>query len=83
MTHGPSIVFTRKTVVDESFIRGSSNICNSIAGIVARYLHPYTMHQDMPTGLFTRWEFDSDMQKFKVRHYHPRNFENMVKFPIS
>ena len=36
------------------------------------------MCQDMPTGLYTRWEFDSDMQKFKARHNRSRNFENKV-----
>ena len=31
----PSIVFTRKAVVDETFIRKSANICKSIVGIDA------------------------------------------------
>ena len=68
MTGGPSIVFTRKAVVDETFIRNSSNICKSIVGIDASQLYPFSMCQDMPTGLYTRWEFDTDMQKFKARH---------------
>ena len=78
MTGGPSIVFTRKAVVDETFIRDSSNVCKSIVGIDASQLYPYSMCQDMPTGLYTRWEFDSDMQKFEARHNRSRNFENMV-----
>ena len=32
----------------------------------------------MPTGLYTRCEFDTEMQKFKARHNQTRNFENMV-----
>ena len=36
------------------------------------------MCQDMPTGLYTRWEFDTDIQKFNARHNRARNFENMV-----
>ena len=32
---GPSIVFTRKAVVDDFFIRNSGNICKSIVGIDA------------------------------------------------
>ena len=32
---GPSIVFLRKAVVDETFIRKSGNICKSIVGIDA------------------------------------------------
>ena len=35
---GPSIVFTRKAVVDETFIRKSTNICKSIVGIDAGQL---------------------------------------------
>ena len=35
MVGGPSIIFTRKTVVDETFIRDSGNICKSIVGIDA------------------------------------------------
>ena len=35
MVGGPSIVFTRKAVVDETFIGNSSNLCNSIVGIDA------------------------------------------------
>ena len=35
MVGGPSIVFNRKAVVDETFIRKSSNLCKSIVGIDA------------------------------------------------
>ena len=40
---GTSFVFTRKTVVDENFIRKSSNLCKSIVGIDASELYPYSM----------------------------------------
>ena len=33
MTGGPSIVFTRKAVVNETFIRKSKNVCKAIVGI--------------------------------------------------
>ena len=33
---GPSINFTGKAVVDETFIRKSTNLCKSIAGIDSR-----------------------------------------------
>ena len=75
MTGGPSIVFTRKAVVDKAFIRDSSNICKSIVGIDASQFYPYSRCQDMPTWLYTRWEFDSDMQKCKARHKWSRSFE--------
>ena len=48
MVGGPSIVFTRKTVVDETFIRKSSNLCKSTVGIDASQLYPYSMSQPMP-----------------------------------
>ena len=78
MTGGPSIVFTRKAVVDETFIRSSRNICKAIVGIDASQLYPYSMCQPMPTGLYTRWEFDQETQKFKARQNKSRSFENQV-----
>ena len=36
------------------------------------------MCQAMPTGLYTRWELDSESGKFKPRQNKTRNFENMV-----
>ena len=37
---GRSIVFTRKAVVDETFIRKSTNFCKFIVGIDASQLYP-------------------------------------------
>ena len=65
MVGGPSIVFTRKAVVDETFIRDSGNVCKSIVGIDASQLYPYSMCQPMPTGLYTRWEYDTESDRFK------------------
>ena len=78
MTGGPSIVFTRKAVVDQTYIRNSENICKSIVGIDASKLYPFSMCQEMPTGPYTRWELDTNSQKFKARTNKPRTFENMV-----
>ena len=75
---GPSIVFTRKAVVDETFIRKSTNLCKSIVGIDASQLYPYSMCQAMPTGLSTRWDFDSETSRFIPRQNKTRSFENMV-----
>ena len=66
MTGGPSIVFTRKAVVDQTFIQNSENLCKSIVGIDASQLYPFSMCQEMPTGLYTRWELDTDSQKFRA-----------------
>ena len=78
MVGGPSIVFTRKAVVDETFIRKSSNLCKSIVGIDDSQLYPYSMCQPMPTGLYTRWEYDSDTKRFTARQNKSRSIENMV-----
>ena len=78
MVGGPSIVFTRKAVVDGTFIRKSTNLCKSIVGIDASQLYPYSMCQPMPTGLYTRWNYDSESQKFMARQNKTRSFENMV-----
>ena len=77
-TGGSSIVFTQNLVVDEPYIRNSSKVCKSFVGIDASQLYPFSMCQDMPTELYTRWEFDTDMQKFKARHNETRNFEKLV-----
>ena len=66
MTGGPSIVFTRKAVVDKTYIRNASNVCKSIVEIDASQLYHFSMCQDMPTGLYTRCEFDTDMQNLKL-----------------
>ena len=75
---GPSIVFTGKAVVDETFIRKSTNICKSIVGIDASQLYPYSMCQPMPTSLYTRWDIDSETARFTPRQNKTRCFENMV-----
>ena len=75
---GPSIAFTRKAVVDETFIRKSANICKSIVGIDASQLYPYSMCQPMPTGLYARWDLDSETSRFTPRQNKTRSFENKV-----
>ena len=78
MVGGPSIVLTRKAVVDETFIRKPSNLCKSIVGIDASQLYHYSMCQPMPTGLYTRWEYDSETKRFTARQNKSRSFKNMV-----
>ena len=78
MTDGPSMVFTRKAVVNQSFIGNSEDIGKSIVGIDVSQLYPFSMCQEMPTGLYTRWELDSESQKFKPRQNKSWKFENMV-----
>ena len=75
---GPPIVFNRKAVIDETFIRKSAIICKSIVGIAASQVYPYSMCQPMPTGLYTGWDFDSETSRFNPRQNNTRSFENMV-----
>ena len=74
----PSIVFTCKAVVDETFIRKSTNICKSIVGIDASQLYPYSLCQLMPTSPFTRWDIDSETSRFTPRQNKTRSFQNLV-----
>ena len=75
---GPSIVFTRKEVVDGNFIRKSTNICKSIVGIDGSQLYYYSMCQPMHTGLYTSWDTDSELSRFTPRQNETRSCENMV-----
>ena len=74
----PSIVFTWKAIVNETFNRKTTNLCKSIVGIDASQLYHYSMCQPMPTGLNTRSDFDSDTAIFIPRQNKTRSFENMV-----
>ena len=67
MVAGPSIVFTREAVVDHSNIRKSTNVGKAIVGIDASQHCPYSMRQPMPPVLYTRYDFDADLQRFKPR----------------
>ena len=75
---GPSIVFTRKANVDETFIGKSTNICKSIVGIDATQLYFHSMCQPMPTGLYIRWDIDSETSRFLPWPNKTRSFGNMV-----
>ena len=79
MVGGPSIVFRREAVVNETHIRNSKNVCKSIVGIDASKLFPYSVCQTMPRGLYTSYEFDADLQRIKPGQNKSRNFENLVQ----
>ena len=77
---GPSIVFTRKAVFDEIYIRKSKDLCKSFVGIDASRLYPYSMCQPMPTVLYTLWDLDSETSRFTPRQNKTRSFEIMVRY---
>ena len=56
MNGGPSFVIIRKTVLDETFIRHSSNFYISIFGIDASQLYPISLCQDICQRNCTRDE---------------------------
>ena len=74
---GPSVVFTRKALVEETSIPKSANICKSIVGIDASQLYSYSMYQPMPTCLYTHWDFNSETSRFTPRQNKTGSFEKM------
>ena len=77
MVGGPSI-FTRKAIARETKIRHTENLCNTVVGNDASQLYPFSMCQEMPTGLYTRWEIDAGKKKIIPFQNRRRRFENMV-----
>ena len=78
MIQGPSIVFTRKAVVDKTHICKSTNVCISIATIDVSQLYPDSLCQPMHTGRYTRYESDADLRRFKLHQNKCECFENMI-----
>ena len=78
LTGGPSIILTRYAKVGEMKIRESENVCKSIVGIDASQLYPFSMTKDMPTGLYTKWEFNEDTSKFYPKRNWRSFFEQQV-----
>ena len=78
MIGSPYVVFTRKSVAEENFSGKLSNLCKSVVGIDDSQLYCYSMYQPMPTGLNTRWEYDSETKVFISCQNKSRSFENMV-----
>ena len=74
----PSILFTRKAVVDRTHNSKLKTVCKTIVGIDASQCHPCTMCQPMTTGLYTRYEFDADLDRFKPRQNRSRSSEKMI-----
>ena len=71
MVGGPSIVFTRKAVVDKTFIRKSTNLCKSIVDLDTSQLYPHSMCQLTPTRIYTRWDLDRETGRFILDRTRP------------
>ena len=68
---GPSIVFTRKAIVDETFIRKPTNLCKSVVGNDASQLYSYSMCQPTPTKPYTLSFIDSETGMSTPRPKNP------------
>ena len=79
VVRGPSIVFTRKAVVYETFIRKATIKCKPVVGIHSNQLYPYSMSKPMPAGLYTRWDLDPQTSRYTPRQNKTSSFENMVR----
>ena len=75
---GASIVFTRYAKAGVTRIRDSDNICTSVEGIDASQLYPYAMCQEMPTGIYTGYEWDPETEYFKPKTPTHHYFEEKV-----
>ena len=78
MVGGPSVVIETKGVVNGPPIRDSTNWCKTIVRIDANQLCPHSMCQTIPTGLYSRWELDSESGKVKGRQNNSKKLENFV-----
>ena len=78
LTGGPSIIFNRYAKAGETRIDDSEHVCKTILGIDASQLYPFAMTKDMPTGLYTKWEFDQ-----ATMMYHPkRNTQSFFEYQV-
>ena len=75
---GPSIVFTRKAVVDEFLMPKSTNLRILIVWIDACQIYPSSMCQPMPTKLYTRWDLVPETSRFTPPQNNAPSSENMV-----
>ena len=78
MVGGLSIVYKRRVGVYQTFFWGSTILCKNIVGIDASQLYLSSTCQAMTTGLYKKWELDSESSKTKPRQNKTGSFENMV-----
>ena len=75
---GPSIVFSCEFVLDECFIRKSTNLCISILDFHASHLYTNSLCQPKPTGFFTSLERESNTQQLTPRQKKSCSSDNMI-----
>ena len=67
-----------KQLLMKLLFENQQKFCKSFVGIDASQQYPYSMCQPMPTGLYTRWDSDSEISRFTPRQNKTRRFENLV-----
>ena len=70
MVVGPSVAFTRQTVVGKTLKHKPTNLCNFIVSFDASQLYPFSMCQPMLTD--TTCEYDSGNERFTGRQNKSR-----------
>ena len=78
LTGGPSIIFNRYAKVGETFLENTDNLCRAIVGIDASQLYPYAMTQQMPSGVYVKWEYCEQTNLFHPRRNKRSYFEQIV-----
>ena len=68
-----------KIVVVETVFRKSASVCKPVLGGDASQFHPHSIWQPVYTSFYTRWKFDTKMQRFNPRKNKTRRFENIAK----
>ena len=69
-----------KQLLINFFFENQKTYANLLLGLTSSQLYPYSKCQPMPTGFYTRWDFDSETSRFIHRQHKTRSFENMVMF---
>ena len=61
----------------------SANKWNSIVGIDASQVYPYSTYQPIPTGPYTRWDLDPETSRNSPSQKKTRGFENIVMSSVQ
>ena len=72
---GPSIVFSKKNVVDMTVFRCSTNCCKKFVSFDSSQLFPDSVCQAMSAGLNTNWELVLEPCKLKLQQSRSKKFK--------
>ena len=74
ITGGPSLVLGKKLLSIKLIFVTRQIFPKKSVEIDASQFYPFSLCQEMPTGLYTRWEYDSETDRFKARNYKNEKF---------